>query len=105
MNLISLAIAIASIAVALVSLRTALADRKKLAAITADHHEHTRKTERSLQELSARSDEVEQQTTDDLAHLRSDLATRLDAGLAQVQDALAEEVAAQVAPLRDPERS
>lgn len=105
MNFICLAIAIASLAVALVSLRTALADRKKLAAVTAEHNEHTLKAERSLQELSARWDEVEQQATDGLAHLRSDLATRLDAGLAQVQDALAQEVAAQVAPLRDPERS
>ena len=36
MNFICLAIAITSLAVALVSLRTALADRKKLAAVSAD---------------------------------------------------------------------
>ena len=103
MNFICLAIAITSLAVALVSLRIAFADRKKLAAVTAEQNEFALKTDRELQALSARSDEVEQQATDGLAHLRSDLATRLDSGLAQVQDALALEVAAQVAPLRDAE--
>ena len=105
MNFVSLAIAITSLVLAFVSLRTALADRRALAAITAEQNERALKSERALQELAARSTSVEQQAIDGLAHLRSDLATRMDAGLAQVQDALALEVAVQVASLRDADNS
>lgn len=105
MTFVCLAVAILALAVALVSLRTALAARKTLAAITAEQNERALKSERALQELAAHSTSVEQQATDGLALLRSDLATRLDAGLAQVQDALAMEVAVHVASLREAENS
>ena len=105
MNFVSLAIAITSLAVAFISLRTALADRRALAAISAEHNERALESERALRELTARSTSIEQQMTDGLMHLRSDLATRMDAGLAQVQDALALEVAVQVASSRDADSS
>lgn len=105
MTFVCLAAAVVALAVALASLRTALAARRTLAAITAEQNERALKSERALQELAAGSTRVEQQATEGLAHLRSDLATRLDAGLAQVQDALAMEVAVQVASLREAENS
>lgn len=103
MTFVCLVVAIVALAVALVSLRTALATRKTLTAITTKQNELALKSERSLQELAAHSSSIEQQATDGLDRLRSDLATRLDAGLAQVQDALAMEVAVQVASLREVE--
>ena len=103
MNVICLAIAITSLAVAFVSLRVALEDRKRLAAITVAQDEYALQSETTRQELTARTNDVEQHATEGLTHLRSDLANRLDAGLAQVQDALALEVAVQVASLRDAE--
>ena len=99
----ALTVAIVALAVALVALRSALANRRTLTAIIAEQNERALASERSLQELAAHSTSVEQQAADGLDHLRSDLAAKLDAGLAQVQDALAIEVAVQVASLREVE--
>lgn len=103
-----LAVAVVALAVALVTLRSALATRHTLTAIIAEQNERALTSERSLRELAAHSTSVEQQAADGLARLRSELAAQLDAGLAQVQDALTIEVAVQVASLReveDPQRS
>jgi len=98
-----LAVAVVALAVALVSLRSALATRHTLTVIIAEQKERALTSERSLQELAAHSTSVEQQAAEGLARLRSELAAHLDAGLAQVQDAMTLEVAVQVASLREVE--
>lgn len=97
------AVAVVALAVALVALRSALTTRRTLTAIIAEQNERALTSERSLQALAAHSKSVEQQAADGLSRLRSELAAQLDAGLAQLQDALTIEVAVQVATLREGE--
>ena len=105
MNVVLGAVAALALGIALVSLRLALVARRELAALTAKHDERARQTAAELQQLAAHAEGVEQRASEGLDHVRADLVTRVDAGLAQIQDALTLEVAVQVASVREDESS